>query len=116
MRATKAYLAVAMLLVAGCAGSPQVAEQAPAAAAPAAAVPAPAGELTAAVVPDAVLDIQEINASTAPPIICRELLKPNSNVHVRQCMTESDWKIYKRAEALRAEELTRMFQGKLYRR
>jgi hypothetical protein len=112
MSRIRAFVASAALLVAGCAGAPQVAEQATPTAAPTA---ASAGAI-AAVVPDAVVDIEEINASTSPPLICREMLKPNSNMIVRQCMTEADWKVYKRAEARRAEELTRMLQGGIYHR
>jgi hypothetical protein len=111
------------LLAPAAAASPQVAQPATAAAAAAPAVapaasaaPASTREALAGIVPDAVIDIRESNASTSPPIICRDLLKPNSNVHVRQCMTESDWQVYKRAEARRAEELTRMFQGGIFRR
>jgi hypothetical protein len=115
MSQIRAFVAAATVLVAGCAGAPEVAEQATTTATPIAGS-AGAVATVAAVVPDAVVDIEEINASTSPPIICREMLKPNSNVHVQQCMTEADWKIYKRAEARRAEEITRMLQGGIYRR
>ncbi|HZF32114.1 MAG TPA: hypothetical protein VE907_23555 [Gammaproteobacteria bacterium] len=112
MRQIKAHVAIAMVLVAGCAAAPDVAEQTPTTVAPIAGSQA----AVAAVIPDAVLDIDEINASTSPPLICRDVLKANSNMHVRQCLTEADWKVYERAAARRAEELTRMLQGGLYRR
>ena len=112
MRQIRAYVALATLLVAGCAAAPEVAEQTPTTVAPIAV----AESAVAAVVPDAVLDIEELNASTSPPVICRDMLKPNSNMHERRCMTEADWKVYERVAARRAEELTRMLQGGLYRR
>ena len=111
MRKTKAYVAMATLLViAGCAAAP---ETTPTAAALTAAAPvAPSEGATPPLVPDAVLDVESVNASTGPPRICRQMLKPNSNVIVTVCGTAEQWEIYKRAEARNAEATTRMLQGR----
>src|SRR5262245_42653716 len=81
MSKISAYVAVATLLVAGCAAAPQpTPTTADLTAANATAPPAGSGDATLAVFPDAVLDVAQVNASTAPPLICREMLYPNYNV------------------------------------
>ena len=114
MSPMKAYVVLAALLAAGCASSPEVADEAPAAAAFA----ATSGAGTAApssVVPNTVVDANELIARTPPPVICKEILKPGSNVHIQQCMTADNWKRYERYEAQNAAELVRMMQGGAYR-
>jgi hypothetical protein len=114
MSKIKAYVAMATLLVAGCAAAPETTPTAAAltGAAPIAAAPvAPSEGAAPQPVADAVLDVEAVNASTAPPRICRQMLRPNSNVIVNVCGTAEQWKIYERAEARNAEATTRMLQG-----
>jgi hypothetical protein len=47
--------------------------------------------------------------------ICREMLKPLSNVIVKRCMTPAEWKEFERREALWAQQILRTFQGSAYR-
>jgi hypothetical protein len=111
MSQIKAYaVLVTLLAAAGCASGPE----APAAAA-ATSVAAVATEAPGTVVPAKVVDVNELVASQAPPVICREVLKRNSNVHVNLCGTAEEWKRYARREAEDAESLTRMMQGGRYR-
>jgi hypothetical protein len=118
MSPIKAYVVLAAL-AAGCASNPEVAtdtvatEAAATAAQPLAASPAAADSATAA--PDAIIDANELIASTPPRPICREMLRPNSNVRTRYCMTAEQWQIYDRVEAQRAGELVRTWQGGAYR-
>jgi hypothetical protein len=120
MSQRKAYVVLAALVAAGCASDPQVAtETAPteaiATAAPTlATAPSPTTTGSAAV-PDAVLDANALIASTPPRQICRDMLRPNSNVRQRTCMSAEQWQIYDRAEAQRAGELVRTWQGGAYR-
>ena len=99
---------------AGCASTPEIADEtsaaAPSVTATQAAAVAPSG-----VVPNTVVDANELVARTPPPVICKEILKPGSNVHVQQCMTADNWKRYERYEAQNAAELVRMMQGGAYR-
>jgi len=116
MRPTKAYVALAMLLAAGCASSPEITDEAVIAAAPAlAAAPSSTSPSTGTVVPDTVVDANELIANTPAPPICREVLKFNSNVHERRCMSAEHWKQWERAEAQRAAEIVRMMQGSAFR-
>jgi hypothetical protein len=105
----KQCFAVAALLVIGHAAKTELQDGTPAAAAPAATRPAPA-----AVTPDLVVDVNQLAARAPEPVLCREVLKQGSNVHVIYCLTRSDWKRYKRAEADEAEELVRALQGGSY--
>jgi len=106
-----AYLAVVMLLAAaGCASSPETADEGSAEAAVAA---APGGSGT--VVPDAIVDANELVARTPPPVICRHMLKQGSNVIIQQCMTEKDWKVYERRQAQEAQSIVRTLQRGAYR-
>ncbi len=95
MRPTKAYVVLAMLLAAGCASSPEVADEAAIAAPSLAALPSSASPSAGTVVPDAVIDANELIASTPAPPICREVLRPNSNVHETLCMSAEHWKLWK---------------------
>jgi len=120
MRPTEAYVVVAMLLAAGCASSPEVADEAviaapSLAASSLAALPSSASPDAGAVVPDMVIDANELIANTPAPPICREVLKFNSNVHERRCMSAEHWKQWERAEAQRAAEIVRMMQGSAFR-
>ena len=65
--------------------------------------------------PVKVVDAAELIAREPPRVICREILKPNSNVHVLQCLTAENWKIWDRAEARNAAAIVRMMQGNPYR-
>jgi len=117
MSPRKAYVVLAALIAAGCASNPEQATEpvatATAAGAPtlvAAANPTEAGAATLA--PDAVLDASEL---IAPQPVCREMLRPNSNVRQRYCMSPEFWQVYDRAEAQRAGEIVRTWQGGAYR-
>ena len=111
MSPSKAYVVLAALLVAGCASAPEVADEAPAAA-PAVAATASPGT----VVPDTVLDANELIAHTPaaadlPRRSCEELERSSDAMHERRGL-----------EALgpsRGEEAqpssVRMMQGGAYR-
>ena len=119
MRPIKAYVVLAVLVATGCARNPEAADEAvsaaPAVAAPAVtAAPNDAGG-SAAVIPDAVIDANDLVANTPARPVCRELLRPNSNVRTKQCMSAEAWELYDRAEAQRAGELLRTWQGGRYR-
>jgi hypothetical protein len=109
----KLYLALAALVVAGCAANPEIESGASAALAGSATNAAP--RAGAAVTPNLVVDVNDLAARAPAPVICRDMLKPNSNVITRQCMTEADWKRYKIAEAANAAEIVRTLQGGAYR-
>jgi hypothetical protein len=140
----KAYVAlVTLFAAAGCASSPEVADEAlgvttAATAASAttaaatfletpantaalattsttAATPVAATEEPGTVVPVTVVDVNELVASQSPPVVCREVLKRGSNVHINLCGTAEQWKRYARQEAEDAAALTRMMQGGRYR-
>ena len=115
MRPTKAYVALAILLTAGCASSPEVTDEAVLAAPALAAAPTSASPSAGTVVPNTVIDANELIASTPAPPICREILKFNSNVHERICMSAAHWKAWEQAEARRAAEIVRMMQGSAFR-
>ena len=119
MSPSKAYVVLAALLAAGCASNPEVATEPVATAAPppaaATASPAAEGSAAATVVPDTVIDANELIANTPPPPVCREMLRPNSNVRTKTCMSAEHWRLYDQAEAQRAGELLRTWQGGSYR-
>jgi hypothetical protein len=102
------FVLLPLALVAGCAGHrDNLAGTAPA---------APEPVTIAAVAPIGQPTTVDGNAlAQRSPIICREMLKPNSNVHTNQCMTATDWERWERLEAKRAAELVRMMQGGRYR-
>ena len=111
MSPSKAYVVLAALLAAGCASDPQVTTETSAAASTITAAPSPAATGSATAVPDAVIDANELIASTPPRPICREMLRPNSNVRTKYCMTAEQWQLYDRAEAQRAGEILRTWQS-----
>jgi hypothetical protein len=115
MRPIEAYVVLTALLATGCASSPQLAVDAAGAAAALSAAPSATAVDPGAVVPDTVVDANELIARTPPAVICKEILKPGSNVHVQQCMTAANWKRYEFYEAQNAAELVRMMQGGKYR-
>jgi hypothetical protein len=108
----KLCAALAVLLVAGCAGAPEVADEATASAALADSSAAPE---TATPGDARVVDVNELVASTPPPLICRQILKQGSNVIVTQCLTAKDWKLFQRRQEQDAAEIVRMLQGSKYR-
>ena len=118
MSRIEAYVVLAALLAAGCAGRSEVADEAPATALrPAHAAPAIASPENAAaassgtVTPDTIIDANELIARMPPPPICRETLRSNSNVLEKRCMSAESWKLWDRAEAKRAAQIVRMMQG-----
>jgi hypothetical protein len=109
MSRTKGFFVLAALLAAaGCASSPEVADETP----DAAAVAAPED---GNIVPDVVVDANALVARTPPPVICRHMLKQGSNVIIERCMTAQDWKIYERREAQEAQAIVRTLQRGAYR-
>lgn len=109
MSRTKGFFVLAALLAAGgCASSPEVADETPDAAA---AVAPEDGD----VVPDVVVDANELAARTPPPVICRHMLRQGSNVIIQRCMTAQDWKLYERREAEEARAIVRTLQRGAYR-
>jgi len=130
MSPIKACVALVTLLAAASfASSQEVADQAPAPAtpvaeeAPAVATPGAEQAISGDVViaaadtaaPVTVVDAAELIAREPPPVVCREILKQGSNVHILQCMTAENWRIFERAEALNAASIVRMMQGRAYR-
>jgi hypothetical protein len=99
-----------LLAAAACASSPDIAGEAPVAVSAVA-----ADESWGDFVPDRIVDANELVARAPPPIICREVLKQNSNVHIRQCRTAEEWKRWQAREAAHAAEIVRMMQGSAYR-
>jgi hypothetical protein len=115
MSRRKGHVVLAALLIAGCASSPEVADEAPAAAPAVAASSSSEDASSGAIVPNTVVDANEIIARTPTAPICREILRPNSNVHERRCMSAEHWKLWDQAEAQRAAQIVRMMQGNPYR-
>jgi len=112
----KQYLALAALVVAGCAANPELESgDTVVSAALAGSATNAAPRAGAAVTPNLVVDVNDLAARAPAPVICRDMLKPNSNVIVRQCMTAADWKRYSTAEAEQAGAIVRMLQGGAYR-
>ena len=110
MRRIKVWAALAILLTAGgCASGPDLADEASVAAATV------ADGSSGTFVPDTVVDANELIARTPPPVICRDVLRPNSNVHVTECRTAEEWKRWLQREARNAAEIVRMMQGGAYR-
>lgn len=108
-RVNLCFVLLPLALMAGCAGNrDNLAETAPAAepVTIAAVAAAPIGQPTT---------VDGNALAQRSPIICREMLKPNSNVHTNQCMTAADWERWERLEAKNAAELVRMMQGGRYR-
>ncbi|RPI59332.1 MAG: hypothetical protein EHM50_09370 [Lysobacterales bacterium] len=115
MRLRKACVVLAAVLAAGCARGPEVADEAAVAAPALAATPSAGAVDPRTVVPDTIVDANELIASTPAPPICRERLRPNSNVLERRCMSAEHWKMWDQAEARRAAEIVRMMQRGAFR-
>lgn len=106
-------LLLAMSLVAGCAstgGRPAPSEVA-AQPATGAANTAEKAEITAL----RVIDLNETVDDSASTVVCRQMLRQNSNVITTNCMTRADWKEFERRQALQAEEFVRRLQNGTYR-
>jgi hypothetical protein len=106
-------------LAAGCATGPERA--ADAATEPQAALAADAQGAASAVgaaaigtTPPLVVDAREA-AAIAPPIRCREMLRKGSNVIVRYCGTEAQWKSFDLRQQQDAQQMVRELQGGRYR-
>lgn len=118
MSPSKVCVVLMAFAAAGCAGTAEVADESAAtsgATAALAAAPRADSADAGAIVPDAVIDANDLVASTPPRPICREMLRPNSNVRTKRCMSAEHWELYDRAEAQRAGELLRTWQGGRYR-
>jgi len=112
----KPYMTLAALVLVGCAANPELESgDTVASTALAGSTTNAAPRAAAAVTPNLVVDVNDLAVRAPAPVICRDMLKPNSNVITRQCMTEADWKRYKNAEAQHAASLVRMLQGGAYR-
>jgi hypothetical protein len=110
MSRAKAYVALVTLLVtAGCAAGPEIADEA------SAEVAVSAADGSGTVVPDTIVDANELVARTPPPVICRHVLKQGSNVIIEQCRTAQDWKLYERRQAQEAAAIVRTLQRGAYR-
>jgi hypothetical protein len=72
-----------------------------------------APESAAAAQPSTIVDGNALAQRTLP--ICREILRPGSNVIITQCMSAENWKAYERREEREAQEIVRMLQGGRYR-
>ena len=48
------------------------------------------------------------------PVICREMLRPASNVIVRRCASPAEWRTYDRAQEEWARRTLRQMQGSRY--
>ena len=100
---------VTLIAAAGCASGPETTV----AATPEAAVAA--ADDSGTIVPDAIVDANELVARTPPPVICRHMLKQGSNVIIQQCMTAENWKLYERRQAQEAQSIVRTLQRGAYR-
>jgi hypothetical protein len=60
--------------------------------------------------PVLVIDVNE-SVQARPEVICKDILKPGSNVIVSQCMTAANWKLYQRRVEREAQAIVRMLQG-----
>ena len=89
MRRSKAYVVLAALLAAGCASSARGCRRNVRRGA-GTRRDASRGRRPSNVVPNTVVDANELVARTPPPVICKEILKPGSNVHIQQCMTADE--------------------------
>ena len=61
--------------------------------------------------PAPVVDLNHQPPTENAEVICRQMLKPVSNVIVTRCMTRADWKAYQRAEARWAQDTLLRMQG-----
>jgi len=114
----KPYVALVVLLAGGCAGTPEFADEGAQTRLDLSATPtspsAPAPNSVTGT-PSLVVDVNELVASAPPPVICKQMLKKNSNVIITQCGTAEQWKLFYRRQELDARETVRMMQGSHYR-
>jgi hypothetical protein len=63
--------------------------------------------------PNPVVDLakQAANAAENTGQVCKEMLKPNSNVIINVCGTPAQWKVFKAAQERQAQELLSRWQG-----
>ena len=112
----KQCMALAALVLAGCAVSPELGDGGTlVSATPGATATDAAPQASSAVTPDLVVDVSDLAARNPPLVICRDLLQRNSNVILRQCLTEAQWKRFKQLEAQEAAAIVRGLQGGAYR-
>ncbi|HEU4618261.1 MAG TPA: hypothetical protein VFV10_09475 [Gammaproteobacteria bacterium] len=100
-------------LVAACASAPERSAENAAPERPAGSA-APAAASTE-VAPAKVIDLNAVVDDSASRVTCRPMLRQGSNVIVKKCMTQADWKKYEAWEAKDAQEILRMLQGSGYR-
>jgi hypothetical protein len=105
----KHSFALAAVFAAGCAAAPErPADRFEAAAEAAITQTSPA-------VPIGAPTVVELRVTDPDPeeteVICRQILKPSSNVIVTQCLTRDAWKNFERAQELQAQELLRRIRG-----
>jgi hypothetical protein len=62
-----------------------------------------------------VIDLNKTVDDSASTVVCRQMLRQNSNVITTNCMTRADWKEFERRQALQAEEFVRRLQNGTYR-
>jgi hypothetical protein len=130
MNRLNGWVVLAAILTAGCASAPEqtienegataalsaVQGTQAAAAATAALSAAQGAQATGTAAPTA--PVAELDANSLDPgsvVRCREMLKPGSNVVVRQCMSRDDWKRYERMLELQAQQMLRTMQGSAFR-
>ena len=97
------------LLVAACAANPDR----PVPAFAAAGSTAPAQRATTGAEPELEVEVQA--AEEGSQVVCRNMLQQASNVIVRRCMSERDWRTYDRAQEEWARRMVRQMQGSPYR-
>jgi hypothetical protein len=118
MRRARLSLVLLTCSVVGCAANRANLADDSAAATPPAAATAPAATVATATAPAAagqpgattVVDGNVLAARAAMTPICRDVLRRGSNVHVTECRTAEQWRLYQRAEAQAAGELVRRMQ------
>lgn len=65
----------------------------------------------AQIAPTLTVDVNRLPPADNTGLVCREMLKPLSNVIITKCMTPAAWKNYRKAEARQAQELLRIMQS-----
>jgi hypothetical protein len=110
---------VATVLAAGCAAAP---EEAPGDGAAQVASPeSPAADSNAALAQQTEnteatnLNVEDFAPSETAGVVCRDMLRPASNVIVRYCGTPAEWKEFERQQARWSQEMVRRLQRGTYR-
>ena len=65
--------------------------------------------------PPAVVDVKDFAPSENAGLVCRDMLRPASNVILRYCGTPAEWKEFDRQQSRWSQEITRTLQGGSYR-